>query len=475
MSQHVSDPLEETQQVAPKSQKTSKQKLPGRVSSGSVFALLGLLALLLLLIASQILSSLLQIKAAQVQSTPAASVTPQQASATPGSVSNATPGAVSAPFFRPDGTSTSSLELPANRYVLYQDSKHIFVISTSDRKIQTVYTPGYTYNQAVRPVLTSSGKLIYSGEDGIWLSSIFDQQPAQLAQIDADVMITSLAVSQDGKWLAWSTRPINGNGQMEIYAGPLDNPGRIWQQPTSACPCYRIFSFLADNGSPTSRALLLTNDRSSNQFVQYGLWSLDIIDPAQGPRQVLAENPQQGPLALPSSGVLLYSTYQGVVPAPSDYSVPQELANLPYANSLSLAVLESSPPSLAASHVLLPEQHNLPNSAQYHWVTTPTFSPDAATLAYVEFSSDSQSPYHRHNALYLVKINESGQQLQVSSPSLFITTTADLLELGPWLDEHIVTLYADGLIYALDTQSGALTALAASDNYLHLLGVLSGQ
>jgi len=100
--------------------------------------------------------------------------------------------------------------------------------------------------------------------------------------------------------------------------------------------------------------------------------------------------------------------------------------------------------------VVLPEQDNLSNSAQYHWVTTPIFSPDTHTLAYVEFSSDQQEPYDRHSSIYTVKISGSGAQLRVGKPQLLATTTSQLVELGPWYNNQIVTFYADGTLYPLD-------------------------
>ncbi|HET8844389.1 MAG TPA: hypothetical protein VFN35_23175 [Ktedonobacteraceae bacterium] len=459
MSQYIKDPLEETQQPASKSGRPAY----GRASSVSVFVLLAIVCLALVLFSTQILANLISLKTAQGNSTSQVDVT-----------LNASSVAQSSPFFRPDGKVVSPLKLPGNPTLLWQNRDGIFQLSTSQQAVQTIATPGYTYNEAVTPLLTPSGQLLYSGEEGIWLLSTLKQPavPTRLAHFDPNMMITSLALSQDGKMVAWITRPASGGGQTKIYAGSLEAPGLIWQQSTVDCPCYRIFSFLP--GKDTT--LLLTNDQGSNQITQYGLWSLDITHPAGEPHQIMDGNSQKGPLMLsPSGSTLLYSPYEGVVSPPADNGVPQEIATLSYANSLSLAALHGSLPTLGNSQTLLPEQHNLLDNALYHWVTTPTFSPDSSTLAYVEFSSDSQPPYSRHSALYLVKISGSGEQTQTEQPSLFMTTTSKLLELGPWLNNHVMTLYGDGYIYAMDIQSGASTILAQPGRYTHILGIIGAR
>src|SRR5260370_15794475 len=108
----------------------------------------------------------------------------------------------------------------------------------------------------------------------------------------------------------------------------------------------------------------------------------------------------------------------------------------------------------------------------HHWLTTPTFSPDGHTMAYVEFSSDTQESYDRYSALYTVDLNGSGSQVQVGHPKLVATSTTLLLELGPWLNSHVVTMYGDGALYALDVQSGALTTLAQAHVYLRNLSTV---
>jgi hypothetical protein len=103
---------------------------------------------------------------------------------------------------------------------------------------------------------------------------------------------------------------------------------------------------LNEKGGKADSTLLLTDNRGSNEAVEYGLWSLDITSPTAEPQPVLDEDPQQGPLTLsPSNNALLYSTYEGAVPMPTDNTVPADIAALSYANSLSLAPLSSAPPS----------------------------------------------------------------------------------------------------------------------------------
>ena len=357
--------------------------------------------------------------------------------------------------------------------MLYQNTTHFYLVSTTDNTIQRIYTPGYLYNQAIHPILTPGGQLLYSGDQGIWITDIFDQQPTQIASLTPGMVIASLALSQDGKVISWSTEPTDGTGQISIYAGPLANPQLIYQQSALDCPCFRVFSFLNGNDAKANTTLLLTDDRGSNEAVQYGLWSLDISTTSAEPQLIMDENTQQGPLALmPYANTLLYAPYEGAVAVPTDNSIPPDIAALSYANSLSIASLDSASLSMNTAQVILPGQKNLTNNASAHWVTTPTFSPDGHTLAYVEFSTDAQDPYDRYSALWTAQIDGSGPQLQVSHPQLVATSTTRLLELGPWLNSHVVTMYGDGALYALDVQSGALTTLAQPGGYLRIIATI---
>ena len=480
MSQHVSDPPEETKAGTLKPVETPTRPARARLSRLGITGFFLLIGLSLFLFTGQIILGLVQTASAsaaqqddtrQHQATPAganaASPTPAQ-----GSVPTPTPSP-SLPFFTPSNAAAPALQLAAGHYVMYQTTTHIYLISTTDNSILPLYTPDYLYNQAVRPLLTPDGQLLYSGSKGIWITGVFDQQPTQIAALDPNTVVASLALSQDGQVIAWSTESTDGVGQVSIYAGPLSSPRRILQQSSLDCPCFRIFAFLNGSTPAADGTLLLTDDRGSNETLQYGLWSLDISNPAAGPQFMLDEDAQQGPLALlPYSNILLYSPYEGAVPVPTDNSVPSDVAALSYADSLSIATLTSSTLDLNNARVVLAGHKNLANSAQNRWVTTPTFSPDGHTLVYVEFSSDTQDPYDRHSAVYTVQISDSSSHVQVSRPQLISTSTTRLLELGPWLNSHVVTMFGDGSVYALDVQSGALASLGHPGGYVRILAVI---
>jgi len=347
------------------------------------------------------------------------------------------------------------------------------MVSTSSGLPQLLPTPGYVYSEAVRPLLTQTGQLLYAG-NGLWLTDIFDGTSTQVATLAPGQIITSMALSTDGSAVAWSTESINGNGSTNIYAGSLADPRLVYQQSDADCPCFRVFSFMTGPGNQKDTTLLLTDDQGSHEAVQYGLWSLDLTAPfPAAPQLLLDESSLQGPLALaPYGNTLLYSADEGVVPYPTDGSIPVDIAPLTYANSLNLAALGGQPLAVSASQVVLPGQHNLSNSAAYHWVTTPLFTPDAHTLVYVEFSSDSQSPFDRHSALYTVQITGPGGQLHASRPRLLATSSALLLELGMWFNNHIVTFYADGALYALDIRTGAVTSILQTTTYARIIAVV---
>jgi hypothetical protein len=448
-----------------------------RLTKAGILSLLILVSLLLLLFSGQLVLSLLQpnngrLVAASTITTPTVHGSKK---VTPTPTQNlVTATSTSSPFFTPNNVMLPPLQLPAGYSFIYEQENNLMVVSSSgDSRI--IPAQGYVYNEAVPPILTPSGQIIYSG-NGIWMTDISSGTTTQIADLSAGQVITSMALSKDGKMIAWSTEPADGTGTIDIHAGPLAAPSVVYEQSALDCPCFRIFSFMNGSGSQADNTLLLTDDRGSHEAVQYGLWSLDLTQTPATPEAILDENPQKGPLALtPYGSGLLYSADEGAVPVPTDKSVPADIAALSYANSLNLTTLNGSVPARGASQVILAEQDNLSNSAQYHWVTTPIFSPDAHTLAYVEFSSDSQEPYDRHNAIYTVQISGSGTHLHAGKPHLVATSTDLLVELGPWFNNHIITFYGDGILYAMDIQSGALTSLAQPGTYARILGVVSPQ
>lgn len=472
MTQQLSKPPEEKEL-----QPYISEPLPDqhkRFSKASIFILLVLIGLLILSS-----TSLLFISLAQTLTHPVAQITattpaqsPTKASPTATTEQDATSTATP-PIFTPGNPSILPLQLPGGHYVIYEQKKNLYWVPGTGGPPQMITTPGYIYNQAVRPILTPAGQLLYSG-DGIWLTDIFGGSAKQIATLAPNQVITSMALSSDGTTIAWSTEPASGNGVIDIYAGPLTQPGKVFEQSSETCPCFRVFAFMGVSTKQADTTLLLTDDQQSHEAIQFGLWTLDISNPLSAmPQLLMDENSQQGPLALaPSSNVLLYSSYEGEVPMPSDGSVPDDLAVLRYANSLDMTTLDGQPLAMDTSQVVLPEQHELNNLADYHWVTTPVFTLDGRTLIYVEFSNQSQAPYDRSSAVYEVQISGSGKHLRVSKPQLMVTSTAALLELGTWFNNQVLTFYADGTLYALDIKSGAVATIAQTGAYARIIAVV---
>ena len=446
-----------------------------RITKAGIFTLLILIALLLLLFSGQLLVNLFQVNSSHANIATANS----HSNTIPKSKNSATltPSPTqdldaTSPIITPGNVSLTTLQLPAGYAVIYEQANGLYIVSSSDKVSHKIPASGYVYSEAVPPILMPSGQLLYSG-NGIWLIDPFGGTPAQIADLPPGQVITSMALSKDGTMIAWSTEPVDGIGNTIIYAGPLAGPVMVYEQPALDCPCYRIFSFASGAGSQTDHTLLLTDDRGSIEAVQYGLWSLDLAQTPAVPRLILDENPQQGPLALtPNGNGLLYSSNEGAVPVPTDNSVPTSIAALSYANDLNLTTLSGSSLTSGRSQIVLEKQNDLSNSAQYHWVTTPLFSPDAHTLAYVEFSSDSQGPYDRHSALYTVQISGSGSLIHAGKPRLVATSTELLMELGVWFNNHIITFYSEGSLYAMDIQTNALTTLAQTNTYAKIVAVI---
>lgn len=381
------------------------------------------------------------------------------------------------PLQAPGNQTLSPLSLAGTQEILYTEQDGIYIARATDSTTnpsapRQLDTPGYIYNRALPPRLTSRGEILYSG-DGLWLFDIASGQSRQIASLPQDQVITSVVLSDDGSMLAWSSAPKVGPGTIKVYAGSLEQTSVVYQQSASACPCMRAFAFLHGDGAQAHRQLLLTNSRGDPRAVRFGLWSLDLDDAAAGPQQLLPGNGLQGPLALAESGnMLLYSSYEGFVPAPVDGSAPSDISSLSYANSLLLTTIAAAPLQLRKAQTLLPEQGELSNSASYHWVATPRFTLDGQKLVYIEFSSDAHYPFARHSALYSVQIHGSGAQLQAQKPQLLTTASARYVELGGWLNDHILTFYADHALYALDIQQGAIAHMVSTDAYAHIFATM---
>jgi hypothetical protein len=446
-----------------------------RFTKAGIFSLLILIVLLLLLFSGQLLVSLFQVNGSHAKAVTANAHSNPSPKRNNSTILTPTPTSdldAASPIFTPGNASISPLQLPASYSVIYQQVDGLYIGSSSDTVPHKIPATGYVYSEAVPPILTPSGQLLYSG-NGIWLIDPFGGTPTQIAALAPDQVITSMALSSNGSKIAWSTVHVDGTGNIDIYAGPLAAPAIVYEQPALDCPCFRIFSFARGVGPRANNTLLLTDDRGSNEAVQYGLWSLDLTQTLSKPQLILDENSQQGPLALtPNGSGLLYSSNEGAVPVPTDGSVPTSIAALSYANDLNLTTLSGSSRTPGASQIVLKKQDNLSNSAQYHWVTTPLFSPDAHTLAYIEFSSDSQDPYDRHSALYTVQISGSGAHIHAGKPRLIATSTELLMELGAWFNNHIITFYSDGSLYAFDLQTNALTTLARTNTYANIVAVI---
>ncbi len=108
------------------------------------------------------------------------------------------------------------LQLPAGYPVIYEQGSNLIVVSSSgDSRI--IPAQGYVYNEAVPPILTPSGQVIYSG-DGIWSTDISSGTTTQIADLSQGQVITSMALSKDGKMIAWSTEPADGTGTIDLHA-----------------------------------------------------------------------------------------------------------------------------------------------------------------------------------------------------------------------------------------------------------------
>ncbi len=365
--------------------------------------------------------------------------------------------------------------------ILYESQNSIYKLPIVGGKPQSLLTPGYVYTPSIVPLLTTSDQLLYSG-DGLWLTDIATDMPVQVAKLASGQIITSMVLSSDDTTIAWSTEPLNGKGSIDLYLTSLAPASfaqttLIYQQSASQCPCFRAFSFLEEPGVPAHSLLLLTDDQGDHDAIRTGLWIFDLREKLTAtPQQILSENALQGPLALMShSTTLLYASAEGVAPQPTDGSVPEDLVALNHANGLNMASLSGNPPVLTQIHTVLSAQNELSNSADYHWISTPLFSPDGHTLVYLEFSSDAQAPFDRHYAVYSVQVKTQGGKLQVGQPQLLATSLANFVTLGAWMNSSVVTFYSSNALYAMDVHTGAMTLITKTAAYARAIAVVQGQ
>ena len=407
----------------------------------------------------------------------------QQAATTP------TPTEAQGPLtpLQPQLVAGQRIPLPTHRSLLYEQGDGIYTIPIENLQPEDtarpaptptppeatkLNTPGYEYNQSVPPLLTPADQLVYSGI-GIWVLDLHHNTVKRIANWSDDLVITSLAMSQDGSTIAWSTAPLNGYGMIDIYVQPLNGaPQQVHQQAAGHCPCFRVFSVLGSQQShPT---LLLTNDYGDHDPAAFGLWMLNTVQSGRqpAPTQLLDTQLEKGPLVSSSqANVLLYAGNEMLTPLPSDKSMPVPVGTEYYANSLYLAQVNAQQQKLTNEQEILSPQQQQSNIGLYHWVTTPTFSPNGQTLVYVVFSSQNEGPYTRHNSLYTARLQYQNGSVKVSTPQLLTpAANAHLLELGTWLDGNTLTFFADGNFYALNVQSGTAAFLGITKGYAHIIG-----
>lgn len=372
------------------------------------------------------------------------------------------------PISGPSGKGTPP-RLPPDIGVIYTSQNGIYLLKNDTAEPEQLNTPGY--DPLVAPLLTNDGRLLYAGA-GLYLADLLHSDttpPLQIASINtATQVIASMTISPDGQQVFWSVEPHDGNGTISLYEATITatgatQPRQLYSQPANICPCYMIFGLggPAADGMPT---LLLTDNLGTPADQGTGLWSFDPTQQQIGP-EVLAEDQGQAPLALsPDRTQLAFAPTTGEVPEPTDNSVPSQIGSDPYGNSLSVTSWNTSGPGNPIT--IVSPQTDVHNFSAYHWITSPVFSPDSQSLAYIQFSSDDTGPYDRHSTLYVASVDNSSPPVPVAIFS------ARLVELGTWLDSHTLLLYADGGLYALDTHTAAISLLSVVPAYSQIIGLL---
>jgi hypothetical protein len=371
-----------------------------------------------------------------------------------------------------------SKEEPMPRSVVYEQNNQLWIASSWGGTPRMLSTPGYIYSRGVPALFTPSGQLVYSGY-GVWLTNPFSGHPKQIASLPAGQVITSLALSQDGSQMAWSSAPISGKGTINLYAGPLESTVLVHQQPANQCPCFRVFSFYQSAPSLGNRTLLLTQDYGAHNAVQHGLWLLNLKQGVRAqPQQLMASEPPQGPLALaPDNTHLLYATWEAYVPPPADGSLPDDAVALSYANDLNIATINMQVPQLTSSQVIVGSQSvggpDTLADSEYHWIMPPYFSPDGSKLAYLEFTSDIYHGLTRHSKIYAADVKFSGAQVMLGQPHALIAGNSGYSELGGWLDDHRLIVYVNGGLYTYDFLHKQLVEIAPTEGYAQIIGAVA--
>lgn len=360
--------------------------------------------------------------------------------------------------------------LPANRGVVYSDTNGVYLFRTDTITPKKLSTPGYT--SLVPPLLTSDGNVFYAG-DGIYVLHLLYGDPTtpfQIASIDPQTeVIASMTTSADGQEVFWSVEPHDGSGAISFYEATLTAdggatlPALLYTQPANNCPCYMIFG-LAGAGAQGGATLLFTDNLGTPADQGTGLWAFDQQQQQVG-QELLAEAQGQAPLVLsPDHSLLAYAPTTGVVPEPTDNSVPAQIGSQPYGNSMAVVSWQAN--GTGNPTTILSPQINVHSFSAYHWITTPIFSPDDQSLAYIQFSSDDTGPYDRHSTLYITPTNGRHPPVVVANFS------ARLVELGTWIDSHTLLLYADNGMYAIDTYTSAISLLTVVRGYVHIVGLV---
>ena len=90
------------------------------------------------------------------------------------------------------------LQLANEQYVIYMQLDMLYLVSIVGNYAKVIPTEGFISNTATPPILLPSGQILYSG-DGIWMTSISGGTPTQIAPLNPGQVITSMALSDDGK------------------------------------------------------------------------------------------------------------------------------------------------------------------------------------------------------------------------------------------------------------------------------------